>query len=87
MSGLRILTASDGPVQPRAVAAVAELISRVETEDGYQPPLERDLLAYTLVRIGEAFLYTDTAAGIRNDVDRLREVYSVLVGLVPPTSG
>ncbi|MET8778656.1 QsdR family transcriptional regulator [Nocardia sp. NPDC050713] len=81
ISGLRILTASDGPVQPRAVAAVAELIARVEEEDGYQPPLERELLAYTLVRIGEAFLYTDTAAGIRNDVDRLREVQSVLLGI------
>ncbi|MEV0029761.1 QsdR family transcriptional regulator [Nocardia sp. NPDC050793] len=81
ISGLRILTASDGPVQPRAVAAVAELIARVEEEDGYHPPLERELLAYTLVRLGEAFLYTDTAAGIRNDVDRLREVQSVLLGL------
>ncbi|MGV9614115.1 QsdR family transcriptional regulator [Nocardia xishanensis] len=83
ISGLRILTASDGPVQPRAVAAVAELIARVEEEDGYQPPLERELLAYALVRLGEAFLYTDTAAGIRNDVDRLREVQSVLLGLPP----
>ncbi|MCP2288649.1 transcriptional regulator, TetR family [Nocardia amikacinitolerans] len=81
ISGLRILTASDGPVQPHAVAAVAELIARVEEEDGYRPPLERELLAYTLVRIGEAFLYTDTAAGIRNDVDRLREVQSVLLGI------
>lgn len=81
MSGLRILTASDGPVQPRAVAAVAELIAKVEDEDGYDPVLERDLLAYTLVRLGEAFLYTDTAAGIRNDVDRLHEVQRVLLGL------
>ncbi|WP_431969715.1 QsdR family transcriptional regulator [Nocardia sp. bgisy134] len=81
ISGLRILTASDGPVQPRAVAAVTELIARVEEEDGYRPLLERELLAYTLVRLGEAFLYTDTAAGIRNDVDRLREVQSVLLGL------
>ncbi|MBF6210245.1 TetR family transcriptional regulator [Nocardia puris] len=81
MSGLRILTASDGPVQPHAVAAVAELIAKVEDEDGYDPVLERDLLAYTLVRLGEAFLYTDTAAGIRNDVDRLHEVQRVLLGL------
>lgn len=82
-SGLRILTASHGPVQPHAVTAVAELLERVEREDGFHPLLERDLLAYTLVRIGEAFLYTDTAAGIRNDVDRLREVYSVLLGVTP----
>ncbi|WP_051026969.1 QsdR family transcriptional regulator [Nocardia higoensis] len=82
-SGLRILTASDGPVQPHAVTAVGALLARVEREDGFPLPLARDLLAYTLVRIGEAFLYTDTAAGLRNDVDRLREVYSVLLGIAP----
>ncbi|MET7771776.1 QsdR family transcriptional regulator [Nocardia sp. NPDC005366] len=83
ISGLRILTASDGPVQPRIVAAIEDLIARAEREDGYEPPLERSLLAYALVRLGEAFLYNDRAAGIHGDVDRLRQVVAVLLGVTP----
>ncbi|WP_405181245.1 QsdR family transcriptional regulator [Nocardia sp. NBC_01377] len=83
MSGLRILTASDGPVQPKIVAAIEDLIGRAMTEDGYQPSLEPSLLAYSLVRLGEAFLYNDRAAGIRGDVDRLRQVVTVLLGVTP----
>ncbi|MEV0293776.1 QsdR family transcriptional regulator [Nocardia sp. NPDC050710] len=83
ISGLRILTASDGPIQPKAIAAVEELIARAEHEDGYQPPLERSLLAYALVRLGEAFIFNDRAAGIRGDVDRLRQVVALLLGIAP----
>ncbi|MGN2639711.1 QsdR family transcriptional regulator [Nocardia takedensis] len=80
LSGLRVITAGDGPVQPHIVAAVVDLIERVRREDGYDPPLEPALLAYALVRLGEAFLYNDRAAGIHGDVDRLRQVLAVLLG-------
>ncbi|MBF6133358.1 TetR family transcriptional regulator [Nocardia otitidiscaviarum] len=79
--GLKVLTASDGPVQPKAVAAVEDLITRTEDEDGYHAILDRQLLAYTLIRLLEAFLYNDTAAGIRGDVDRLRQVQAALLGI------
>ncbi|MDE1670833.1 MULTISPECIES: QsdR family transcriptional regulator [Nocardia] len=81
LSGLRILTASDGPVQPLVVGTVRELIVRATEEDGYDPPLEPALLAYALVRLGEAFLYNDNVAGIRGDVDRLHEVQAALLGI------
>ncbi|MFG1796071.1 QsdR family transcriptional regulator [Nocardia sp. NPDC049149] len=81
LAGLRILTASDGPVQPLVVTAVRELIARAEREDAYIPPVEAGLLAYTLVRLGEAFLYNDNVAGIRGDVDRLHEVQAALLGI------
>lgn len=81
LTGLRVLTASDGPVQPKAVAAVEALITRTESEDGYQAILDRPLLAYTLIRLLEAFLYSDNAAGIRGDVDRLRQVQAALLGI------
>ncbi|WP_280307933.1 QsdR family transcriptional regulator [Nocardia abscessus] len=81
LSGLRILTASDGPVQPLVVGTVRELIIRATEEDGYAPPLEPALLAYALVRLGEAFLYNDNVAGIRGDVDRLHEVQAALLGI------
>ncbi|WP_225730275.1 MULTISPECIES: QsdR family transcriptional regulator [unclassified Nocardia] len=80
VSGLRVLTAGDGPVQPRVVAAVEDLIARAEEQDGYRPPLDRGLLAYALVRLCEAFLYNDSVAGIRGDIDRLRAVQSALLG-------
>ncbi|WP_280249829.1 QsdR family transcriptional regulator [Nocardia abscessus] len=81
LSGLRILTSSDGPVQPLVVGTVRELIVRATEEDGYDPPLEPALLAYALVRLGEAFLYNDNVAGIRGDVDRLHEVQAALLGI------
>ncbi|GAA5062021.1 QsdR family transcriptional regulator [Nocardia callitridis] len=81
LAGLRILTTTDGPVQPVVVAAVAALVTRAETEDGYRPPLDTDLLAYTLVRLGEAFLYNDNVAGIRGDIERLHEVQAALLGV------
>jgi len=38
-------------------------------------------LAYALVRLGEAFLYTDTVVGFHVEVDRLREVQAALLGV------
>lgn len=84
LAGLRILTSSDGPVQPRVLAAVEQLITRAEDQDGYTPRLERPLLAYSLVRLGEAFLYHDNVTGLRGDVDRLHQVQAALLGIDPP---
>lgn len=86
LSGLRILTASDGPVQPLVVTTVQALITRAEREDGYLPPIEPALLAYALVRLGEAFLYNDNVAGIRGDTDRLHEVQAALLGIPEATA-
>jgi hypothetical protein len=36
-----------------------------------------------MVRLFEAFVYNDAAAGIRGDIDRLREVEAALLGLAP----
>ncbi|WP_040790499.1 QsdR family transcriptional regulator [Nocardia paucivorans] len=85
IAGLRILTSSDGPVQPRVLAAVETLIARAE-EDGYRPLLERSLLAYSLVRLGEAFLYNDNVTGLRGDVDRLYQVQAALLNISPDIS-
>lgn len=82
IAGLRILTSTDGPVQPRVLAAVEALIARAE-EDGYRPLLERSLLAYSLVRLGEAFLYSDNVTGLRGDVDRLYQVQAALLNISP----
>jgi AcrR family transcriptional regulator len=83
-AALRMLTSSGGPVQPRAVALVRELIER-EVEDGtYTPPTEPADLAYAIVRLAEAFLYNDVAIGIRGDWERLRQVEAALLGVRSP---
>jgi AcrR family transcriptional regulator len=78
----RIITASDGPVQPRVIATVADLIEAAVAE-GYENRLDTATFAYALVRLIEAFLYQDAVTGIRGDVDRLREVLVVVLGLDP----
>jgi AcrR family transcriptional regulator len=77
---LRILTSSGGVVQPRMVEAVQRMIE-VEVETGrYSPKVDPSVLAYAMVRLGEAFLYNDAIIGIRGDTDRLREIEGALLG-------
>jgi len=78
---LRLLTASDGGVQPRSVAAITELIATEVAAGRYDPPADPQTLAYAIVRLAEAFLYNDAAFGIRGDHARLREVEAALLGI------
>ncbi len=80
-AALRLLTASDGGVQSRSVACVAELIAAESAAGHYQPPADPRTLAYAVVRLAEAFLYNDAAVGIRGDHVRLREVEAALLGV------
>jgi len=82
-AALRLLTASDGGVQSRSVAAVAELIAAEAAAGRYEPPADPQTLAYAIVRLAEAFLYNDAAFGIRGDHVRLREVEAALLGVRP----
>jgi AcrR family transcriptional regulator len=77
---LRILTSSGGVAQPRVVATVQRMIE-AEVESGrFAPKIEPSVLAYAVVRLGEAFLYNDAIVGIRGDTDRLREIEAALLG-------
>jgi AcrR family transcriptional regulator len=79
-SALRVLTGSGGVVEPRSVAAIAELIEAEVDRGAYEPPLEPGTLAYAIVGLANAFIYNDAVAGIRGDVDRLRDVEAALLG-------
>lgn len=78
---LRILTSSGGIAQPRAVAAVQRMIESEVASGSYAPKVEPSVLAYAVVRLGEAFLYNDAIIGIRGDTDRLRELEGALLGI------
>jgi len=77
---LRIL-ASGGTLEPRIVARVTELIEAEARDGGYEPPVEPSTMAYAIVRLGEAFLFHDTAAAIRGDVDPLRDLEAAILGV------
>jgi hypothetical protein len=76
----RILTASDGVVEPRVVELLREMID-AEVGRGYQPPTDPGVVAYAIVRMAESFLYADAAQGFRGDFGRLRAVYAALLGV------
>jgi AcrR family transcriptional regulator len=76
---IRILTSSAGVVQPRMVERVVAIIDDEVRAGRYAPPVDPATLGYAIVRLAEAFLYSD--AGMRGDVERLREVEAALLGL------
>jgi AcrR family transcriptional regulator len=84
-AALRIITSSAGRPQQVMVERIAEMIEQEARAGGYTPPVEPSTLAYAIVRLAEAFLFNDAIAGIRGDVDRLRDVEAAILGV--PTSG
>jgi AcrR family transcriptional regulator len=78
---LRILTSSGGIAQPRAVATVRRVIEAEVQAGSYVPKIDPGVLAYAVVRLGEAFLYNDAVVGIRGDTERLREIEAALLGI------
>jgi len=80
-SALRTLTSSGGIVEPRSVAVIADLIDDEVRRGAYDPPVDGPTLAYAIVGLANAFLYNDAVAGIRGDVDRLRDVEAALLGV------
>jgi AcrR family transcriptional regulator len=80
-TALRIINSSGGEVTPRMVARIAEIIEQQVSSGAYRPPVEIETLAYAIVRLAEAFIFNDAAAGIRGDVDRLRDVEAAMLGV------
>jgi AcrR family transcriptional regulator len=79
-AALRIIIS--GPrVQPHIVARITGLIEEEAEAGRYDPPVEPSTLGYAIVRLAEAFLFNDAVAGMRGDVDRLREVEAALLGV------
>ena len=82
-AALRILTSRNGIVQPRMVAMITDLITDEVRTGDYEPTVEPAVLGYAIVRLAEAFLFSDTALGSRGDLDRLREVEAALLHVEP----
>lgn len=82
-AALRVITSGAKFLQPHMVKRIAELIEDEASTGRYDPPVDPSTLAYAIVKLAEAFLFSDAVAGMRGDVERLREVEAALLG-VPP---
>lgn len=78
---LRVITSGAGYLQPHIVARITGLIEEEARAGHYKPPVEPETLGYAIVKLAEAFLFNDAAAGMRGDVDRLRAVEAALLGV------
>ncbi|MGH3878282.1 MAG: QsdR family transcriptional regulator [Actinophytocola sp.] len=83
-TSIRVLTDPHGRVQPRVMAAHVELLRRDVDAGGFVPAVGLDSLAYAIVRLGEAFLYSDVLASRAPDLAAAATLLAALVeGRVP----
>jgi AcrR family transcriptional regulator len=77
---LRLCTSKAGPVQGRLIRRIESLLERenVPAVDELGQ-LTRADLAYALLRLGEAFVYSDVITGSEPDVDRALPLFSRLL--------
>jgi AcrR family transcriptional regulator len=80
-TALRVITSGAGFLQPHMVSRIAALIEEEVRAGNYAAPVEPATLGYAIVKLAEAFLFNDAVAGMRGDVDRLREVEAALLGV------
>jgi AcrR family transcriptional regulator len=80
-AALRVITSGSAVLQPHVVARISGLIEAEVRAGHYEPPIDIETLAYAIVKLAEAFLFSDAAAGMRGDVDRLRDVEAALLGV------
>ena len=86
-TALWTITSGAGNVQPRIVAMITAVIKDQVRAGTYTPPVEPSTLAYAIVRLADAFLFNDAVAGMRGDVDRLRDVEAAILGVAVPGVG
>lgn len=81
---IRVLTDPQGHVQPRVMATHVELLRRDVEAGGFRPVVSLESLCYAIVRLGEAFLYSDVLVGRAPDLDAASTLLAALVeGHVP----
>ncbi|MET0136541.1 MAG: QsdR family transcriptional regulator [Kibdelosporangium sp.] len=81
---IRVLTDPHGRVQPRVMATHVALLSRDVTAGGFTPVVGLESLCYAIVRLGEAFLYSDVLASRAPDLQAASTLLAALVeGRVP----
>jgi AcrR family transcriptional regulator len=86
-AAVRIITSGAGNVQRRNVEMITEVIEAEVRAGSYDPPVEPATLGYAIVRLAEAFIFNESATGMGDSVDRLREVEAALLGATGAAAG
>ena len=76
---LRVLTTDRSPMQRNTVAATRDLLAAEADAGRLDPPMDLDDLAYTIVRIGESFLYLDVITGGEPSPEKARQAILALL--------
>ncbi|GAC1444493.1 MAG: QsdR family transcriptional regulator [Mycobacteriales bacterium] len=76
---LRLLVDPRGPVQPRAVAWVEELLAEEVAAGHLVPVVVPGQLAYAVVRLAESFVYTDVLVGQAPDLGAAETLIGALL--------
>jgi AcrR family transcriptional regulator len=86
-AALHILTSREGPVQGALVDATERLLLQEEARGSLVLGVDARSLAYTIVRIGESFLYADVIADDEPDLDAVVELVGRLLTEPPSRTG
>jgi AcrR family transcriptional regulator len=77
---LRVLMSRGSRVGIRCAALLREVLEEEARAGRLRPPMELDALAYVMLRVGEAFLYSELLTGEPPDVEQAVTAISVLLG-------
>jgi AcrR family transcriptional regulator len=78
-AAVRIITSGTGTVQRSTVEMITAVIEEEVRAGRYDPPVDPATLGYAIVRLAEAFIFNESATGLSDSVDRLREVEAALL--------
>ena len=78
-AAVRIITSGTGTVQRSTVEMITAVIEEEVSAGRYEPPVDPATLGYAIVRLAEAFIFNESATGLSDSVDRLREVEAALL--------
>jgi hypothetical protein len=78
-TGVRLLTAPNGPFRPRFVARVAAIIADEASAGRYNPPTEPAVLADGIVALGERYLHNGADPTLNPDPATAHTMVSLLL--------
>src|SRR5262249_8667562 len=76
---IRIVATKEGPVQQRTIALHEQLLEEEGRKGNLELPVDAHTMAYALVRTVESFLYADTIAGEKPDIEKAVEILKLML--------
>jgi AcrR family transcriptional regulator len=78
-NGLRMVTSPTGPVRPRIVETVTEVINRETVNGHYRPPAPPELLADGIIALAERYLHNGGDPALNPDPTTARTIAGLLL--------